>query len=338
MSTLEVSLSRDELLIGERFSVSFQRTLRIPQDDQVYPLPPGLGRFPLHRVEAYPDRVPNTWRENGGVFLPMYQREALWLGFGGTPWKPNAVKIAVGGINAISGETWDEALHEAPQDYVVCPDQPWLDGINAGAGFIRQFVAMPLGLGQTVEAQVSGVEEVGGIQILVYEPKLGIFPDAPPPMRAPEGPAFSAPAMAPTEEMGLGAGGKIKQKVYPDPYGIDTWDPENYGHAFVYIVNSEQYRGITGLEPPPTPVGIQTYVEHGLPWFDLYDETLVDIPAPKKLENLEKVKEREIGAKEVLPRETKCPSMCPNLASRNCAGGPKLGGTEQCPTTTWRSV
>jgi hypothetical protein len=295
MSTLEVSVSRDGLLLGERFSVSFERTLRIPQDDRLYPLPPGLGRFPVHRVEDCPDRVPATWHEQGGVFIPMYQREALWLGFGGAPWKPNAVKIAVGGINAISGEAWNEALHEAPQDYVVCPDQPWLDGINAGAGFIRQFVAMPLGLGYTVEAQVSGVEEVGGIQILVYEPKPGIFPDAPPPRRASEGRTGTAPAMTPTGEMGLGAGGKIKQKVYPDPYGIDTWDPENYGRAFVYIVNSEQYRRVTGLEPPPTPVSVQTYIEHGLPWFDLYDEALGDVPAPKKLEKVETVRESETG-------------------------------------------
>ena len=28
---------------------------------------------------------------------------------------------------------------------LVVPDQPWLDGINAGNGFIRQVVAMPLG-------------------------------------------------------------------------------------------------------------------------------------------------------------------------------------------------
>jgi len=30
-------------------------------------------------------------------------------------------------------------------------------------------------------------------------------------------------------EMGLGAGGKIKQEIYPDSYGFDTWDQDNYG-------------------------------------------------------------------------------------------------------------
>jgi hypothetical protein len=62
-----------------------------------------LDAFPIHRVEDYSDRVPTAWREHGGVFIPMYQREALWLAFGGAYWKPNAVKIGVGKINAVSG-------------------------------------------------------------------------------------------------------------------------------------------------------------------------------------------------------------------------------------------
>ena len=66
------------------------------------------------------------------------------------------------------------------QDYVVCPDQPWLDGINAGDGYIRQFVAMPLGMGYTVEGQVTGEEKFGGMQIEVFEAKPGRFPDRPP--------------------------------------------------------------------------------------------------------------------------------------------------------------
>ena len=37
------------------------------------------------------------------------------------------------------------------QNYCVLPKQPWLDGINYGDGYIRQFVAMPLGKGYTVE-------------------------------------------------------------------------------------------------------------------------------------------------------------------------------------------
>jgi hypothetical protein len=39
---LEVVVDTYRVHVGQRFSVSFQRTLQIPQDDRVYPLPPGL--------------------------------------------------------------------------------------------------------------------------------------------------------------------------------------------------------------------------------------------------------------------------------------------------------
>lgn len=289
---LEVSLQGTRLRIGERCYVSFQRTLRIPDDGQDYPLPPGLGPFPIERVADYVDRVPPAWRERGGVFIPMYQREALWLGLGGARWKPNAIKIGVGGINAVSGLSWDEMLHDDPQDYVVCPNQPWLDGINTGAGSVRQFVAMPLGGGYTVEAQLTGREEVGGIQLLAFEPIPSRFPDQPPP--EPETGVIheSVHMMAPVE-MGLGAGGHIVQKIYPDPYGVDTWDPDNRGDVFVHLVNSAQYRAITGKEPPPTPIDARTYTERGYPWFAWHDEIETDLPPAPPLVEVKTVRERD---------------------------------------------
>jgi hypothetical protein len=39
---------------------------------------------------------------------------------------------------------------------MVSPEQPWLDGFAIEKGVIRQFVAMPLGDGYSVEEQVTG--------------------------------------------------------------------------------------------------------------------------------------------------------------------------------------
>jgi hypothetical protein len=47
---LKVTIDKDMITIGERFAVAFQRTLRIPDDGHGYPLPPGLGRFPIFKV------------------------------------------------------------------------------------------------------------------------------------------------------------------------------------------------------------------------------------------------------------------------------------------------
>jgi hypothetical protein len=289
---LDVEIRDDELRFGEGFSLTFQRTLRIPDDGRTYPLPPGLGRFPILPVADHRDRVPKNWREVGGFFIPMYQREALWISFHGRHWKPNAVKIGVGRINAVSGEAWDEKLRPEQLDYMVCPPQPWLDGINAGEGYIRQFVAMPLGEGYTVEGQLTGEERFGGMQIVVYEPKPGKFPDKPPPqqdMGVLRSIAFGAGQTTKESEMGLAAGGKMRQKIYPDPHGLEVWDSENRGSALIHIVNSLTYREITGKKPPPSPISAKTYTEHGLPWFDLYDETMKDVEAPEKLKRVKSV-------------------------------------------------
>jgi len=98
----------------------------------------------------------------------MYQREAMWMNFKGDEDRPVAVKISVGGV---TGQPLTPGLGGADgktQDYVTVPEQPWLDGICTGSGVVRQFVAMPLGSGYTVEGQVTGAEEHGGIQIEVY--------------------------------------------------------------------------------------------------------------------------------------------------------------------------
>jgi hypothetical protein len=290
---LNVTIETHRIRIGPRFSISFQRTLRIPDDGSAYPLPPGLGVFPLSKVEDYRTRVPAEWREQGGAFMPMYQREALWLGFDATPWKPSAVKVSIGNINAVSGEPDDDCLHATPQNYLVCPPQLWLDGINSGHERIRQFVAMPLGLGYTVEAALTGSEQIGGIQIVVFDPTPGRFPDDPPPASA--GPPGRMPPlrMASVQTMGLGAGGVMKQKLYPDPYGLDTWDQDNAGRVIVHLVNSEHFREITGTNPPPTPIDAQVYTKHGFPWFELYDENRGDVAPPERLTTVKTIAEHD---------------------------------------------
>jgi hypothetical protein len=292
---LEAVIEKNDIRIGPRCYISFQRTLRIPDDGRVYPLPPGLGAFQIQKVDDFKDSLPDEWQKDGAAFIMMYQREALWIGFRGAHWKPNAVKIEIGGFNAVSGQQSEKGLIKDPQDYVVVPDQPWIDGINSGHGTIRQFVAMPLGFGYTVEAALSGEEKLGGVRVTVYEPKPGKFPDVPPPEPAAGPQKLAMPAMGkPTEmEMGLGAGGAMKQKIYPDTHGIDVWNQDNFGSAMVYILNSAQYRRVTGAEPPPSPIEAATYTQHNLPWFELYDEEKQDVAPSDRLAGAKTITERD---------------------------------------------
>ena len=141
--------------------IEFQRTLRIPDDGKTYPLPAGFGHFPLRHVDDYKDRVPASLMERGGVVMPMYQSEALWINFSSD--YPFAVKVAAGKINAVTGEPWMTDMRSDPQNYVVVPEQPWLDGFAVRKGVIRQFVAMPLGAGYSVEEQLTGKAAWAGL-------------------------------------------------------------------------------------------------------------------------------------------------------------------------------
>ncbi len=289
----DVSIEPGGIRLGRHVRVSFQRTLRIPDDGRRHPLPPGLGVFPVLPVPDGAARVLGT-AEPGDALVPMYQREALWLGFDVPPWRPHAVTVAIGRVDAVSGGPEGGELSDDPQNYLVCPPQPWLDGINAVDGGVRQFVAVPLGVGATVESAVTGEERFGGLQITVYEPRPGLFPDAPPPTPAPGASPAQAPggAQAPGA-MGLGAGGVMAQKVYADPYGLDTWDPRSARRAVIQIVDSLRFRELTGAPPPPTPVSAESYTAAGLPWFSLYDEDTAHVAPAEALRRAATVAERD---------------------------------------------
>jgi hypothetical protein len=51
-----IALKNDTLTLGDGLNITFLRTLRIPDDGKTYPLPPGLGRFPVRRVDAWCSR------------------------------------------------------------------------------------------------------------------------------------------------------------------------------------------------------------------------------------------------------------------------------------------
>lgn len=414
--------------------IRFEKTLRIPErSDKIYPLPPSFGSFKLYKVFKYKEKVPKDWDEHG-YFFTMYQNEALWLRFSSSSSSPMALKIGLGSVNSITGRRLEGDLsidgEESEQDYIVLPDQPWLDGANSGDGYVRQFVASPLGLGISVEGQVTGREEVGGFTLEGYpsfasgtcglvnfyakerhynnddkiiqnltmrignfgldsiymedlttrrEPTVKDYQDLCkklygsteeclrlriyefthiikkiyvmtltgrtyimedvhtflkvsdlktkmksilqiPPMYhdldlkfifagidlkndkiigeyfpfideisihmvqsmrggGGGGKITTTPQMTRSEEreMGLGLGGKIKQKIYEDPKP-SRWNTFlSTGKVHVYILNSLQFKEITGEEPEPPSIRVEDYIQEGLPWFDLYNDDQLHI-------------------------------------------------------------
>ena len=177
---------------------------------------------------------------------------------------------------------------------MVAPDQPWLDGYCVEKGTIRQFVAMPLGGGYTVEEQITGEAEQGGLQIVVYPMKAEAFRELP----RREGMELFGVAMAcegefmsdAAPDMGLAPGGRMKQEIFDDPHNFDVWDTRASARCFVHITNSLAWRAITGEEPPTTPLTSREYQDAGLPWFDYYGGDREALEGAKKLADLKTVK------------------------------------------------
>lgn len=274
-----------------KVGITFQRTLRIPDNNKEYPLPPSLGTFPVKLVDDHKDRVPAKWAERGGVMFPMFQSEAMWINFhpsyssGRSSAYPFAIKIATGKVSAITGETWAVGLKE--KDYVVIPEQPWLDGYVVEKGIVRQFVAAPLGAGFTAEEQISGKAEHGGVQIEVIPMKKEVyerrFPKRSSIMRGMNYSASSVEyecvslcdsvgAAAASADMGLAPGGRMKQQIHDDPFDFNDWDVTNRQRVFVHLANSLVWRAITKHDPPHPPQTAEDYTMAGLPWFEHYKD------------------------------------------------------------------
>ncbi len=275
-------------------TISFQRTLRIPDDGESYPLPPGFGDFPLRHVDDYARRLRGEWLRRGGVLMPMHQAEAMWVSFhsrsDGLTY-PFAVKIATGKVCAVSGDAWANHLNQDPQDYVVLPKQPWLDGYCVEKGMIRQFVAMPLGGDYTVEEQLTGTSEHGGVQIIACPMKRDRYEALIAPQVLSRERVFHMSYMEHEAAMGLAPGGKMRQEIYEDPYGLDAWDQRHASRCFITIANSTQWMAMTGERPPTEPPTAGDYAEADLPWFEYYGGDTEALDGAEKLMALESVSE-----------------------------------------------
>lgn len=280
------SIENDQLVFRD-LRINFHRTLRVSENG-VNALPPGFGSFPLRVVDQQQRLLSPAMVERGGVMLPLYQREAMWLSFRSD--EPVAVQIGAGGRCVVSGTRLADRLRRKRQNYVVVPDQPWLDGFKTGAGEVRQFVAVPAGSGLSAEAQLDGNDATGGLQIQVWH----LTPEALKRWRkAQHSYRCSVDSLllysAPSASMALGLGGRISQDIYPDTFDAHDWRPEATAKVWVHLVSAADWRACTGEVPPPTPIDTESYVGAGLPWFDLYDADKGDLATPDELRSLRSV-------------------------------------------------
>ncbi|EKM58883.1 uncharacterized protein PHACADRAFT_205102 [Phanerochaete carnosa HHB-10118-sp] len=171
LSCAKIGECGDTVKVGG-VSIAFMRTLRVPDDGKTYVLPARLDKFPLYNAADFASQLPQSIARKGGLLMAMHQCEAMWISFAETEvHSPYAVKVSTGGVNAITGMP-KNITNKGRQDYLtVGPGdntQAWLDGFSTERGVVRQFVAIPTGHKLSIEAQITGKENVGGIQIDVF--------------------------------------------------------------------------------------------------------------------------------------------------------------------------
>jgi hypothetical protein len=224
--------------------------------------------------------------------------------------------IGAGGINALTGEKLGTVL--AQDNYLVAPPQPWLDGWKDKDGTVYQFVATPYqkGKGISVAEQLIGEEsKTGAIGIAVYNVKADaklkshhmpgqVWGDsgfgeltntsytscsqtmdwnascASPKKRALASNAVRS--SRPVMEMGIGKGGRIIQKIYPDPHGLEVWQEKPTSVFAVYLVDAKTAEEITG-EKVTKPTAQEEYNGN---WFGLQDQELGDVAGSGKFSGL----------------------------------------------------
>ena len=77
------------------------------------------------------------------------------------------------------------------------------------------------------------------------------------------------PPVSGQPEMGIAAGGAIKQSIVQDPGR--SWRKSETKTFNIQILNSVHFRHVTGQEPPQTPIDTQTYARLGYPFYSIYE-------------------------------------------------------------------
>lgn len=244
--------------------IRFKRTIRVPDDGTIRGQPVDLGSFPILKTEDFEATLPKAMLAKGGLLMPMLQREAMFISFETMkPLRPAisklpspvmeensfALRILTGGVNTISGVACGAARTQQ-QDYLIVPLQRRLDGYVAKEGdAMRQFVAMPLGSGYSVESQVTGVE-LGGLQLecvprLICEVLFGLV--------GTEKPKVPLDVMRTPQELGLTSGQSLVMTPVEGAVREHPWDWDEAENCILEWRDGTKHDDGPGIVESPKP-------------------------------------------------------------------------------------
>jgi hypothetical protein len=252
--------------------VGLRTTVRVPDDGRVYPLSMLLDDLPLRaRADMSVAGAPSGAAT--GEFLTTFPSGcALALTFGEgpdpdgfTPYQdepPFAIKLGLRGVNVLTGLPLADGLQTDPQDYIVAPDEPWLNGYPLVDGMARQLVAGP----------ASGVIDpwtTADLELIVYPMRPKGVAARTRCRRRPLPGAHEAPGRRAAAAAGFALGGRIRERLFSDPYGIDSWDLQRGIRCRITFLDAVEWLSLTGTWPEHEQTSFNDYAESGWGWFEL---------------------------------------------------------------------
>lgn len=132
---LPVDVSDYEIRIADLLLVSLERTVRAPEG-RLLDVPSGLEPI---RLEGEVRTGHPAEQTIARAALP--EDSAAWICFSGSWGNPCAIRLRHGDRDLLTGRRWQHPPSPRPQNYVVCPLQPWLPGVCTGESGWQQLTA-----------------------------------------------------------------------------------------------------------------------------------------------------------------------------------------------------
>ncbi len=134
-----IQVDYDKIKLFNNLEIQFHKTIKVPSDGKEHLLPPSTG---VYKIDSHDKEL----------YLRMKPEEAMWVSFSNKKHVERvAVKVATGTLDAISGTLFTNDLSSEPQNYLSVPTQPWIDGVYAGNGVVRQFVVLNADNKETID-------------------------------------------------------------------------------------------------------------------------------------------------------------------------------------------
>lgn len=215
------------LSLAHDINITFQRT---PQTTASNCLgePSSFGALPLAEMDD-------------AVVVPVASEEAFWLGFEVPPSHPPlCLRISVFNkitVDATTGEPWCDALQSVPQNYLVCPPQPAINGVRDKTGIFKCFareVHNPECYYACRSLTIHAIKLTMSAHWQIRTRSAALEPQR------------NEMAVGPISHVNATRGGSV---IHADPIGLSAWDIGNATLTHVILASFDFFKGITGTLP-----------------------------------------------------------------------------------------